>query len=84
MSISVSFAKASKRRNSTKQASFSTSFDCVLKAPTSLDKPTFLLSAGSFDFNLAYFEGRYYFVDDIGIGRKGQFEVSCGLDVLAT
>ena len=84
MSISVSFAKASKRRNSTKQASFSTSFDCVLKAPTSLDKPTFLLSAGSFDFNLAYFEGRYYFVDDIVSVRNGQFEVSCVLDVLAT
>ena len=84
MSISVSFAKTSKRRNSTLQATFNTSFDCVLKAPTSLDKPTFLLSASSFDYNLAHFEGRYYFVDDIVSVRNGQFEVSCILDVLAT
>lgn len=84
MSISVYFAKASKRRNSTLQASFSTSFDCVLKAPTSLDRPTFLLSAGSFDYNLAKFEDKYYFVDDIVSVRNGQFEVSCVLDVLAT
>ena len=84
MSISVYFAKASKRRNSTLQATFSTSFDCVLKAPTSLDRPTFLLSSGSFDYNLAKFEDRYYFVDDIVSVRNGQFEVSCVLDVLAT
>lgn len=84
MSISVYFAKASKKRNSTLQATFSTSFDCALKAPCSLDKPTFLLSASSFDYNLAKFDDRYYFVDDIVSVRNGQFEVSCVLDVLAT
>ena len=84
MAITVYFAKVAKRRNSTLQATFSTSYDCVLKAPTSLDRPTFLISAASFDYNLAKYGDRYYFIDDIVSVRNGQFEVSCILDVLAT
>ena len=84
MAITVYFAKAAKKRNSTFQATFSTSYDCVLKAPTSLDRPTFLISAASFDYNLAKYGDKYYFIDDVVSVRNGQFEVSCILDVLAT
>lgn len=84
MSVTVYFANISKRRNSTLQGTFSTSYDCVLKAPTSLDRPTFLVSAASMDYNAAKMGDRYYFIDDVISVRDGQWEVSCILDVLAT
>ena len=84
MSVTVYFAYASKRRNSTLQATFSQSYDCVFKDATSLDRPTFLLSAGSFAYNLAKWGDRYYFIDDVVSVKNGLWEVSCILDVLAT
>lgn len=84
MSVTVYFANVSKRRNSTMQGTFAVSYDCTLKAPTSLDRPTFLVSAPSMDYNAAKFENRYYFIDDVVSVRNGQWEVSCVLDVLAT
>lgn len=84
MSVTVYFANISKRRNSTLQGTFSTSYDCVLKAPTSLDRPTFLVSAASMDYNAAKMGDRYYFIDDVVSVRDGHWEVSCVLDVLAT
>ena len=87
MAISVYFIKQAKRRNSTLQFALASaqSFDCALKAPTSLDHPTFLLSyAGVFDFNLCYYDGKYFFVDEITSVRDNQWQVSCVLDVLAT
>lgn len=84
MSVTVFFAQVSKRRNSTFQGIFTTSFDCVLKDATSIDRPTFLLSAASFDYNAAQWGGRYYFVTDVISVRNNQWEVSCMLDVLAT
>ena len=84
MSVTVYFANVSKRRNSTLQGTFTVSYDCTLKAPTSLDRPTFLVSAATMDYNAAKFENRYYFIDDVVSVRNGQWEVSCVLDVLAT
>ncbi len=84
MSVTVYFANVSKRRNSTLQGTFSTSYDCTLKAPTSLDRPTFLVSAETMDYNAAKLGNRYYFIDDVVSVRQGQWEVSCVLDVLAT
>ena len=84
MSVTVYFANVSKRRNSTLQGTFSTSYDCALKAPTSLDRPTFLVSAETMDYNAAKLGNRYYFIDDVVSVRQGQWEVSCILDVLAT
>lgn len=84
MSVTVYFANVSKKRNSTLQGTFSTSYDCVMKAPTSLDRPTFLVSAASMDYNAAKMGNRYYFIDDVVSVRNGQWEVSCVLDVLAT
>ena len=84
MSITVYFAKTAKKRNSTYQATFTDSYDCVLKDSTSIDRPTFLLSDASFDYNLAKWDNRYYFIDNIVSVRNNQWEVSCVLDVLAT
>ena len=84
MSVTVYFANVSKRRNSTLQGTFTISYDCTLKAPTSLDRPTFLVSAASMDYNAAKMGDRYYFIDDVVSVRNGQWEVSCILDVLAT
>lgn len=84
MSVTVYFANIAKKRNSTLQGTFSTHYDCVLKAPTSLDRPTFLVSAASMDYNAAKLGDRYYFIDDVVSVRNGQWEVSCILDVLAT
>lgn len=84
MSVTVYFANVTKKRNSTYQGTFNTSYDCVLKAPTSLDRPTFLVSAASMDYNAAKLGDRYYLIDDVVSVRNGQWEVSCILDVLAT
>lgn len=84
MSVTVYFANVSKRRNSTYQGTFSTSYDCVLKDATSLDRPTFLVSAATMDYNAAKWGDRYYFIDDVVSVRNNQWEVSCILDVLAT
>lgn len=84
MSVTVYFANVAKKRNSTLQGTFTTSYDCVMKAPTSLDRPTFLVSAASMDYNAAKMGDRYYFIDDVVSVRNGQWEVSCILDVLAT
>lgn len=84
MSVTVYFANVSKKRNSTYRGTFAVSYDCNLKAPTSLDRPTFLVSADTMDYNAAKWGDRYYFIDDVVSVRNGQWEVSCVLDVLAT
>lgn len=84
MATTVYFANVSKRRNSTLQGTFSTSFDVMLKEPTSIDRPKFHLSAASFDYNAAKWGDRYYFIDDIVSVGEGRWEVTCVLDVLAT
>lgn len=84
MAETVYFTNVTKRRNSTLQGTFSTSFDVLLKAPTSLDRPTFHIAAASFDYNAAKWGDRYYFIDDIVSVGNGRWEVSCVLDVLAT
>ena len=84
MSQTVYFGKISKRRNSTLQPTLTVGFDVVLKSDTSIDYPTFLLSGSSFDYNMAKWDDRYYFVDNVKSVRNGQWEVSCTLDPLAT
>lgn len=84
MSVTVYFGNVSKKRNSTLQGTFTLSYDCQLKSPTSLDRPTFLVSAATMDYNAAKYGNRYYLIDDVVSVRNGQWEVSCILDVLAT
>ena len=84
MAITVYFANFAKRRNSTLQGTFGTSYTCVLKDACSIDRPVFLVSAASMNFNAAKWDDRYYYIDDIVSVRNGQWEVYCSIDLLAT
>ena len=87
MSISIKLGTFSKRINSTKQPTLSgfTDFDCVLKDTTSIDNPTFLISAADLEgYNYASWGTRYYFVSALRSVRNNLWEVDCSLDVLAT
>ena len=76
----------SKRRNSTLQPTLSSSYDCILKQPVSIDNPVFIIQDASFNMALNYakWENTYYFVDRIVSVRNNVWEVSCSIDVLAT
>lgn len=84
MAHTIYAGKISKRKNSTLQPTLGTSFDVLLKSPTSLHAPTFNISAGSFDYNYLKWGDRYYFVTDVTSVRTGLWEVSAVIDVLAT
>ena len=75
-----------KKRNSTlviNRAPDAT-MDVVLKEDTSVDTPTFLLDNVDLSVNYAWWEGRFYFVDDIRRGISHQYELECTTDYLAT
>lgn len=85
MSITATFYNFSKRKNSTKVPAIAgTSFNVVLKQPTSFETPVFRLTANTFDFNYCQFNGAYYFVSDITSERNDLWTVTCEKDVLAT
>lgn len=86
MSVSASFWKFSKRKNSTKQPTGTgTQYSVDLKSGTSLISPTLLLNnSGKPDYNYFQFEGMYYFVTDIVSVRNDLWEVYGKVDVLAT
>lgn len=85
MSITATFYKFSKRKNSTKVPAIAgTSFNVLLKQPTSLEAPVFRLSVDTFDYNYCQFNGAYYFVSDITSERNDFWTVTCEKDVLAT
>lgn len=84
MSIRIYVGTVSKRKNSTYQPTLSTYFDCDLKMSTSVDEPTFLISAASFPYNYIIWDSNYYFVTNRVSVRNNQWEVSAKLDVLAT
>ena len=84
MSHTIYVGNVSKRKNSTLQPSLSTSFDVLLKTPTSLHTPTFTISASSFDYNYLKWGDRYYFVTDVVSRNNNLWDVSAVVDVLAT
>lgn len=84
MAHTIYAGNVSKRKNSTLQPSLSTSFDVLLKTPTSLHTPTFTINAGSFDYNYLKWDDRYYFVTDVVSRNNNLWEVSAVVDVLAT
>lgn len=84
MSHTIYAGNVSKRKNSTLQPSLSTSFDVLLKTPTSLHTPTFTISASSFDYNYLKWGERYYFVTDVVSRNNNLWDVSAVVDVLAT
>lgn len=85
MSISVTFySNFSKRKNSTKQPTGGTSLNCVMKKDTSLLNPTFQIDGIQTSYNYCYFQGRYYFIDDITLNNNNIYDISCSIDALAT
>ena len=87
MSISVGFTTYSKKMNSTRQLTMTTTHDCVLKNGCSMLNPTLLLelNSASFPSYTAFTIGsRYYNVTDIRSVRNNLFEVTGEVDVLAT
>lgn len=87
MSVTVSFATASKRENSTKQLTMNSTHECTFKNGCSMLKPTLLLELdrNTFPKYTAFkIEDRYYNVTDIRSVRNNLFEVSGDIDVLAT
>lgn len=76
-----------KRQNSTAQPpdAQAVSRTVDLKAAVSMLQPVFLLSEASTPtWNYCQFEGRYYHITDITSVRKGLWEISASVDVLAT
>ena len=66
-----------------------TSYNCVLKADTSILKPTILLNDTGVNlkgYNYMYIAdfGRYYFIDDIVAKNNDIWEISGHVDVLET
>lgn len=87
MSISVGFTTESKRENSTKQRTMSTTHNCLFKNGCSMLYPTLLLEldTDSFPTYTGFkIENRYYNVTDIKSVRQNLFEISGEVDVLAT
>lgn len=86
MSVTASFYKFSKRKNSTKQPTGAgTDFSVDLKSGTSLLRPTLLLSNSSYpDYNYCQFMGMYYFIRDIVSVRNDLWELYLIVDPLAT
>lgn len=82
----IYFGSISKRKNSTLQPTLSSSYDCIIKQPCSIDNPTFVIQDSSFSmaFNYAKWDNTYYFIDSIVSVRNDIWEVSCVIDVLAT
>ena len=75
-----------KKRNSTFVINRTPDFtmDVVLKDDTSVDTPTFLLDSVDLSVNYAWWEGRFYFINDIRRGVTHQYELECSTDYLAT
>lgn len=84
MSHTIYVGKIAKRKNSTLQPTLSTTFDVLLKSPTSLHTPTFTINSASFDYNYLKWNDRYYFVTDVVSKNNSLWEVSARCDVLAT
>ena len=79
------YTNFSKKRNSTKQPTGTgTQADVVFKDGCSIDNPVFLINGVALGVNYLWFNGRYYFVDDIVLGNNNIYELHCSIDVLAT
>lgn len=76
-----------KKKNSTAQPSGGVSFDINIKDVTSLRHPTFKLmglDATTDTYNYAWWNNRYYFIDDIDYVHQDLYYIHCSIDVLAT
>lgn len=84
----IVFKNFSKRTNSTKQPADNTgtTINVELKANTSVEKPTFILSQSTDFLGINYIKafGNYYKVDDTIILDNNRVEIPCTHDYLAT
>lgn len=80
----IVYSGFSKRINSTKQPTGGTIKSVVLKNPTSIIRPTFVITGFDTSWNYIQWGVRYYFVDDIVFLTNNQAAYTCTLDVLAT
>lgn len=81
------FYKFAKKINSTKRPSSSDSYttkQVVLKENTTLMNPIFRLTGVDWEWSLAYWNGYYYFIDDIVARNNNIYEVHCTMDVLGS
>lgn len=74
----------SKKPNSTKQPSGGTDVSVVLKEPTSVLNPVFIIQGYNLSWNYIKWGVRYYYVDDIVIVHNNIAEYHCSTDVMAT
>lgn len=74
----------SKKPNSTKQPTGGTQKSVVLKQPTSVLNPIFIIEGYNLSWNYIQWGVRYYFVDDIVIVHNNIAEYHCSTDVMAT
>lgn len=82
------WANFSKKKNSTKRPdTLATNVDVVLKQPTSIESPTFILSgitSKAFVINYVQWNNHFYFVDNVTILNNDNIEIECSQDILAT
>lgn len=81
------FYKFAKKINSTKRPSSSDTYttkQVVLKEDTTLMNPIFRLTGVDWEWSLAYWNGYYYFIDDIIARNNNIYEVQCTMDVLGS
>lgn len=75
----------SKKHNSTKIPQIAgTRKNMYMKEATSIENPTFMVQSNNFNYTYAYWNGHYYFVNDIVSVKDNLIEISCSQDVLAT
>lgn len=78
------FKNFSKRRNSTKQPTGGTSVTVYLKDGCSVENPVFRIDGVDLSANYCFWDGNYYFIDDIVLSNNNIYELHCSIDVLAT
>lgn len=73
-----------KRVNSTKRPTGGRTIDVVLKAGTSVERPTFLINGIDLKANYCRWNNHYYYINDIMLGNKNIYEIQCTQDLMAT
>lgn len=75
----------SKKQNSTKIPQIAGEIkNMYIKEATSAESPTFIIQSNNFNYTYAYWNGHYYFVNDIVSMKDNLIAISCTQDVLAT
>lgn len=72
-----------KRINSTKRPTGGKEIDVVLKAPTSIENPTFILEKANSNINYVKWADHYYFIENKTMLSNNLIEVACKQDELA-